>query len=399
MARVLFVWELGAGLGHLIPIKEMLEPFLRDKHEVFLALSDLSKAHNIFDGLPVTLLQAPFRHGAILNPIPHTLTFGHILHNNGFGSSNELHGLVSAWKALYSLVKPDLALYDHSPTALLASQHMGFARVHIGTGFTSPPCEKPFGVFFPEVMTDKAAKHIEETEQAVLDVGNEVLKRLELPLMNQLSDLYDNLDESCLYSYPDFDHFKSRDESIYHGVAPYEGGVEPQWPKAQGPKIFIYLKPFKYLTTILSALTKIESSVIFYSNEINKGVLQQYQAPHISYVSDPQNLDAITKECDFSIINGNHSTLVQLLFNAIPVLMIPLHREQRLLSMRMQERGVGLIGERENPKHLVDCINKMLAPNNYKANAQKIADKYKDSDVGKLKNKMYEKLKPYLEAK
>ena len=74
-----------------------------------------------------------------IRDIEPTCTFAQILHNCGFGDAAELATMAEAWRKLYDFVRPDLIIFDHAPTALLASAGYPVRRALIGTGFFSPP--------------------------------------------------------------------------------------------------------------------------------------------------------------------------------------------------------------------------------------------------------------------
>src|SRR5690348_15509947 len=129
MATILLAWELGAGLGHLQRLRPLAEELLRRGHRVVASLRDIPRAGAVFGGMQVRLLQAPQK----LRPPPDEfkppLTLPHILHNTGFGDDMELAALAGAWRNLLELVRPDAVVFDHSPTALLASRGLPHKRV------------------------------------------------------------------------------------------------------------------------------------------------------------------------------------------------------------------------------------------------------------------------------
>ena len=134
MATVLFTWELGAGLGHMLPMLRPFEALVRRGHRVYVALRELSRAAAVFGRSGAMYLQAPFRSSG-RNHYPHTASFAHVMANVGFGDEGELYGLACAWRNLMQFVRPDVIVFDHSPTALLASRCLpGVRRVVAGLG-------------------------------------------------------------------------------------------------------------------------------------------------------------------------------------------------------------------------------------------------------------------------
>src|SRR4051812_18842315 len=109
---VLFAWELGGGLGHLMQMLPLARGLVRSGHRVAVALRHLSPAAGeLFGRVGVTFLQAPFRSkGPTLTPRPDN--FSHLLANLGFANGAELFAIVSAWRNLLRMVKPDLVVFD-----------------------------------------------------------------------------------------------------------------------------------------------------------------------------------------------------------------------------------------------------------------------------------------------
>src|SRR6478672_7698711 len=143
MPTILFTWEQGGGLGHIVPMLPIARGLAARGHRVFMALRDLSRARAVFEEDSIHLLQAPFKVGAPDFPILPSMNFAHLLHNIGFADVRELGAMAEAWGNFYSMVRPDLILFDHSPTALLASRAHGSRKAMLGQGFFSPPDQSP----------------------------------------------------------------------------------------------------------------------------------------------------------------------------------------------------------------------------------------------------------------
>lgn len=58
--KVLCVWEMGADLGHISRMSDIVRALEQQNYKVTVALEDLSRAYDFFHDTNATLLQAPF---------------------------------------------------------------------------------------------------------------------------------------------------------------------------------------------------------------------------------------------------------------------------------------------------------------------------------------------------
>jgi hypothetical protein len=140
MGTALITWELGGGLGHLMQLGPLARGLAGRAHSVYAAVRYLDRARGVL-GDAVKLLAAPWAATPAERHVKPPVNLAHILHNMGWHDAAQLAGLVAAWRSLYELVKPDVVVFDHAPTALLASRELNFGRVVIGSGFCVPPDE------------------------------------------------------------------------------------------------------------------------------------------------------------------------------------------------------------------------------------------------------------------
>lgn len=375
MTKVLFTWELGMGLGHIVPIKALAKHFVAEGHEIYIALKDLKHGYSVFADMPITLLQSPINQS--ISSKEAIACYSQLLAANGFNNLDELTSQCLAWTALYDLIDPDIIFFDHSPTALVASRGLNAITVYMGTGFTIPPDQIPFAPFQPDRLTETSKQALIDHEQSILSNINRVLDRLKKPTLKRLGQLYGDVNHSVFKSLPEFDHFGGRNNGNYVGVTELEDEMKsPVWPKTSGKKVFIYLKPFEHVEHILDELVKTDTSVIFYTNDINSKRFEAYQNKNICFEADPLDINQVAKEANIAITNGNHGTLVQFILNRVPVMMIPLHWEQQLLALRMQAQGIGVLSRKDQADHIIQKLRSILLVNGCSAAVDKLAAKY-----------------------
>ena len=175
MATLFFAWELGGGLGHVTQVASLINALRPAGHRIVVGLRELRRATGLLDDSGVTLLQSPYKPAAAQASIATPRTFAHVLWNAGFGDPSELQVLTEAWGNLLDSVAPDLIVFDHAPTALLASRGRQVKRVVIGNGFCCPPDCSPLPDLRSWMPPDP--RQLQDAEQHVLDGMNRVLER------------------------------------------------------------------------------------------------------------------------------------------------------------------------------------------------------------------------------
>ncbi|MDH3452779.1 MAG: hypothetical protein OEN20_10180, partial [Gammaproteobacteria bacterium] len=110
--RVLVVWELGGGYGHVAQLPQLAQQLAQAGHEAVFALRDLSQVEMSLGRQGLRLLQAPLW---LPRPagLPPTANYAELLYTCGYLEVERLGAVVRAWRELYALVAPDVVLLNH----------------------------------------------------------------------------------------------------------------------------------------------------------------------------------------------------------------------------------------------------------------------------------------------
>ena len=379
MSHILFAWELGGGLGHVAPYVETIRQLTAKGHEVSFALRDLSRAETILALSGATYLQAPALLKPIPQPIPNPYSYPQILHNVGYHDPNTLLALVKAWRRLIELVRPDVLVADHSPTALLASRLTGVHRVIAGTGFTVPPPLTPMPNM--RFWSHVEPEFLSRFEDRMLGNINTAMRQLGVKSLDKVADVID-AEAVVLRTLPELDHYPSRPAAEYWGIWPTMRAAPPVWPATTRPggKIFAYLKPSRDLPAVLQALRQLGRSSIVYLESKTELLIGRYGAPHINFVDHPQDISRVAEECDLAVLNVNHDTMAYFLLSGKPIFMLPLTLEQFILSKNVERLGAGVGATTADTRKLAPLLESMNGTDSYRLAAQGFALKHASRD-------------------
>lgn len=202
---ILLCWELGAGFGYALKLREIAKDLAAAGHRPVLALRSLEQPDWLFAGFPHPVLQAPWIVGRLPHPpgrqglVP--TGYADLMAVNGYGSVDHLSAMLRGWRDLIDLVKPALLVATHAPIASLAA----YERVPVvlfGSAYYMPPAD---GDVFPRFNRRRRA-HADQEQ--MLAVARAAQARFGAPLPERITDVYRG-DRRIVVSMPDLDPYRS----------------------------------------------------------------------------------------------------------------------------------------------------------------------------------------------
>jgi UDP-N-acetylglucosamine:LPS N-acetylglucosamine transferase len=393
MAKILMTWELGAGLGHMAPLRPLVEELLGRGHQVSLALRNLARAPMVFRDLPVRFYQAPFyvRRGEAPKP---PAAYIHLLENIGFRDTAQVATLLIKWRAIFDEVRPDLLLCEHSPTALLAARGYSFSRVVFGNGFYCPPGTGTLTMLRPWLKVSLNQVR-EDEERLTLDL-NRILDSVGGRPLNVLSDLYRQVDETFVTTFAELDHFDRPQPCEYRGIWTLKTGDPFDWPPGDGPRVFAYLKPGAALDGLLRELRVQRLPTLVYADGLDGKVKQDYASVTLRFVDRPLDMTQVGAECDLGVCNANHSTTAMLLKAGKRLLLLPIALEQYLLGSKLDRQGMAVTVPPNAPSAVVALLQKALDSNRLRSAANDFAERHAYFDAARSVAKIADRIEQLL---
>lgn len=351
MGRILLCWELGTDYQHLLSLQSIARFYQGKGYDIWVAGRDVTKLKRLFSDVKVCVVQAPFADSAaelgVESYAPRS--YADFLRRCGFHHADALSGLISAWRTLFDFIQPDLLLCDHAPAALLAARGLSFAgrlvpKVAVGTPFSVPDDNRPAGVFF---SGDLAKNDIIRYEDDLVKVINKVCIEYSIPRINNLAELFSDIDKRIFQTYSELDHYGYRSAEQRHKTA-YVGAAVPDFsepaifPHFKGPKIYCHVKGSVETPVLLKTLQAIECSAIVLVDGIPDSIINAHQARHILYVDKPVSMQEVLAKSTFAILNGGINSVSLFMKAGIPVALFPLHIEQFLMVKRVEALNAGV---------------------------------------------------------
>lgn len=381
MASIFYAWEFGANLGHIgtfLPVARLLR---EHGHEVHWAVTHPHQAAKLLPKDDFAWLQAPTAPEQRREGPP--LSYADILLRFGYADADTLLGATVAWRELLRLTRACVVLADHSPTAILAARTMNIPVMLFGSGFFAPPPVSPTPNMRPWVPVEQ--DRLVEIDHVALTTMNRILSHFDKPGLAHVAELF-SVEEPTLLIFPELDHYPNRGQAKYWGTLPAAVANPPQWPSADRPKLFSYLRPESaHFEAGLQALYGSGSTVLIYAPGTPSSLRDRYSRPGLHFAQDPVDLTTVAHDADMALTYASPAATIAFLMAGKPAVMIPGHLEQFLFAKRVEEMGAGLILNPEQPPTpLPQLIRRVLDEPDFRANAGLFAQKYARFDQNEV---------------
>ena len=377
MARILIGWELGHGMGHVMPLRMIARHFLDAGHELAFVVRDLVVAEKLLADLPVTCYPAPLLHTQSWE-LGRTDCFSQLLANVGLADQGKLAAGLSGWLTLMDKLAPDAALLEFAPTAMLACHIRNIPFAIQGNGFYCPPSHTDgFGIMNQKLPEPERLGHDERVRQCI----NAVLAEQGATPLETLADLYRLPSLTLLATFAELDHFPDRGEADYYGVWVPREGEPPVWPETKGPKVFAYLVGRPDIEPLLKMLSQSGLPTLIFLSGLPDAARKRYSTASCAFVDRLLDLRQLASEADLGVFHGNHSSTAIFLQAGTPTLQIPLYMEQMLFARRVRACRAGEIATLDNPKRIAEALNVMLSAPVYRQEAGEFAARYREHDM------------------
>lgn len=373
MAKVLYAWEFGAALGHIGTFLPVARALRQGGHQVHWAVTQPDQAARLLDAEGFEWLQAPTTAERSGDGPP--LNYADILLRYGYADERDLLGLVVAWRGLLRLTGAQVVLTDHAPTAVLAARTLGVPVMQFGGGFFTPPPLAPLPALRPWLGTTEAT--LAAIDARALLAINAVLGRFERSPLERVADLF-VVAETALLTFPELDHYRQRGPATYWGALPAAVSAPPQWPQAEGPRVFAYLRPhLPHVDACLRALAASPCVALVYAPGLGEAERAAYATPRMRFAEGPVDLNQTAREAVAGINYAAAATTIAFLLAGKPVLLLPGHIEQYMFAQRVVELGAGLaLASDRPPLELPALLARIVAEPGLRQRAEAFARKY-----------------------
>lgn len=376
MARVLIAWELGEAFGHLARCLRLAEGLVARGHGVTLALKDIRLPAGKAPASGITVLPAPLTPQAGAGSSP-PLNYADVLRVSGFADALDVAARLNAWQGVFSLVRPDVLVADHAPTALLAARLAEIPYLSIGNGFAIPPSVSPWPSIRPwDAVADQALTTAETRLDHVLDSAQKALGHTKTVRVRDLFGAHDILD-----TFAELDHYGARPDGRYVGpIVSVPQALRVAWQSKEGSRVLVYLRPaVPGFESILQALARLDVEVLCVAPGVSPDAAKRFATQRLRIALAPLDLPPLLEHADLAVGYGNSGFSTQALLAGVPLAMRPRHVEQALFAHRVEALGAGkLLSGRIDADSVTASLQELLGNPAYRQAARAFRGRHAD---------------------
>lgn len=359
---ILFAWEIGEGLGHLPALKAIALAAKAEGAKPVFALRDAVLTRAALGEVGASILPAPFWPTPTPPPAA-SGTYADILVANGFSSATNVRALVGAWEQIIDLVKPDLVVCEHAPSAALSA----FGRIpvaFVGNGFVVPPAD---GAEFPPYERGRGEP---QRQRPVLTVVQEALSGLGRVQPKTICEPFRGAFRG-IYTFPALDTYRHvRRETV---LGPIES-LPPQLPFPAQRKLFAYsAADYALVSELTQALMDFgpEASAYFRGSLGARAAVIESRGARI-FDSAPMLADVLAGASVVFSHGGTGFTYAAFAAGR-PHIVCPRHFEAQATARALEELGAGICLYPFEAKKFRDAVARANDDRALREGAQKAA--------------------------
>jgi UDP:flavonoid glycosyltransferase YjiC (YdhE family) len=382
MRTILFVWELGAGFGHVTTFRRLAARLGPHRFRFVAAVANLASA-SVLAAEGVEILQAPLWPGSSKSAAQRaalsSATLGDTLGGFGLGDEEALRTLIGAWDRLIAAVAPDLVIADYAPAASLVARGK-IPLALIGNGFTLPPAEVEK---FPLLHNLSPPLW---PEDRLVEIVNSSLRAFGLQPLERLPQLFAG-DVRWVQTFPLLDPYSS-----WRG-RPVEGPLLERLPdsrRADAQEILVYISgqlgPHIQIVELLrSAATRVR----IFAPLLPRDELERLASCGVRIENAPFRLAEDLASARLIVHHGSSGGVsAEALIAGVPQLVLSLDIEKDLTGAALERAGIGKLVKIHDPAVSVssDTIEQVL-------HDEAIADQARE--VGNFHRLMFQNADPF----
>ena len=359
-------WELGGGLGHVMPMLAVARRLRDLGHRCVFALRDVVGPSQLLRGEGFSVVPAPMwqaRRGRD-GRAPPIASFADILINRSFADEGHVTANLAAWDGLIEALAPDLVVADYAPGLCLAAR----GRVPVlamSNGFCLPPPELEE---FP-ALQPKIAPLLSQSD--LLARLNAVQQARGSPRLPRLPALFDT-EARFISCVPLLDPYAG------HRHRPADGPLESLpavLPMPPGRRVFVYFDvSMPGAGLLMEGLVKSDLAADVFLRGASAAQRRSLERPSVRVYESPPPLDERLAECSLAVHYCGLGTATACLAAGRPQLLMPSQLERWLSARTLNALGVaGVVWGELTADKMAAVLRKAVADEALAARAAEVA--------------------------
>lgn len=382
--KLFYAWDMGSNWGHIGCLLAILPALHQAGFCCVAAIPDARAFADQLDQQGIEVFSAP-RSEPRGKPSQPPRSLAHILFNRGYGSVDELSGMVLCWRSLLQAVRPAVVLVDAAPAALLAADSLGLPSLNMSVPFFIPPEDVSTPDFYQQ-GAEQSGERNHGLCSRIIQTVSQVRNRFGLTGIGSMADLYKTTDPA-MSTFAEFDTFAPR-----ASAPPYRGSIwdmgigQPfQWPSGVGPRLFCYLRPPEQAQALLRVLKGLGWPSVCYCPGLTEEQKKVHNGGNIFLSETPLSMSQVVREAELAVNYGSHGVVSGLLLHGIPQLLLPYDAEKELISRCAVTLGAGIRPTTDRSElALMAALKKLAEDRGFHTAATAFSKRYGDTSQQKV---------------